>query len=117
MDISVGAEYVIANALIVLSQKGIDRVTFSTLRDLGWSIQQRCNKAGVEAIILTSGMDIKAAVYDFSDYFEYENISEPTILIKKCVPIKDLQERFILCLPKAVKEVIQETTVAYWEAA
>lgn len=59
MDISVGAEYVIASALIALRNHGKDCISFDTLRDLGWNIQQRCNEAGVDAIILTSGTDIK----------------------------------------------------------
>lgn len=117
MDISVGAEYVIASALITLAQNGVDRISFSTLSDLGWNIQQRCNETGVEAIILTSGTNIKAAVYDFSDYFEYENVTEPMIRIKKSVPIEDLQTRFMLCLPKSVNEIIRNETISYLKAA
>lgn len=117
MDISVGAEYVIASALITLGRHGVDHISFSQLGDLGWSIQQRCNEMGVEAIILTSGTNIKAAVYDFSDYFEYENIDEPMIRIKKSVPVKDLQARFMCCLPKSVNDVIQSETASYLNVA
>lgn len=38
MDISVGAEYVIASALIAFSRVGIDHISFDTLSELGWII-------------------------------------------------------------------------------
>lgn len=113
MDILVGAEYVIASALITLAQNGADCISFSMLRDLGWNIQQRCNAMGVEAIILTSGIDIKATVYDFPDYFEYENIDEPVIRVKKSAPIEGLKARFMLRLPKNVNDIIRAETSSY----
>lgn len=58
MDIFVGAEYVIANALIFLSRQGRGYVSFDQIRSLGWNVQERCNEAGVEAIILTSGIGV-----------------------------------------------------------
>lgn len=64
-----GAEYVIASALIPQGKKGANERPFDQLRNIGWKIQQRCNKTGVDAIILTSGPNLKAAVYDFFDYF------------------------------------------------
>lgn len=117
MDISVGAEYVIANALILLSQRGIHEVSFDHLRNIGWKIQQRCNETGVDAIILTSGLNLKAAVYDFSDYFEYVNEKGPMIRIKKSVPIGTLKKRFIYCLPSDVAKVIKKETSSYFKAA
>lgn len=39
MNTFVGAEYVIANSLIALKKKGIDYITFSKLREIGFEIQ------------------------------------------------------------------------------
>lgn len=117
MDISVGAEYVIANALIFLSQRGEDRISFDQIRSLGWNIQERCNEKGVDAIILTSGMDVQAAVYDFSDYFEYVNDDKPMICVKKNVPIDNLKDRFVYYLPKHVAEVIENETSMFLKQA
>lgn len=113
MDVSVGAEYVIANALVFLSQLGIDRISFDQIRSLGWNIQERCNEAGVDAIILTSGIDVQAAVYDFSDYFEYINDGRPMISVRKNVPIQNLENRFVYYLPKRVADVIKTATSAF----
>lgn len=117
MDISVGAEYVIANALIFLSQSGEDRISFDRIRSLGWSIQERCNEEGVDAIILTSGLDLQVAVYDFSDYFEYVNDEKPMIGVKKNVPIENLKSRFMYYLPKKVAKVITDETSTFFEKA
>lgn len=117
MDISVGAEYVIANALILQGKKGVNEVPPDQLRNIGWKIQQQCNKTGVDAIILTSGLNLKAAVYGFSDYFEYVNTGEPMIRIKKSVPIATLKKRFIYYLPPDVAEAIKEGTVSYFKAS
>jgi len=117
MDIFVGAEVVIAKVLIALSRRGEDRVSFRQLGNIGWNIQQRCNANGVDAIILTSGKELKAAVYDFSDYFEYENIEEPMIRIKKSVPITDLEKRFVFCIPSDVEKVIDQETDSFLKTA
>ena len=113
MNIFVGAEYVIANALIELSKKGQAYITFDRLRNLGWEIQQLCNQEGINAIIMTSGSRIKDAIYDFSDYFEYiaaaEECTEPRIRVKKDCPITDLEDRFIYCLPFNIVKVIQSS--------
>lgn len=113
MDVSVGAEYVIANALIFLSRLGEDRISFDQIRSLGWNIQERCNEEGVDAIILTSGIDVQAAVYDFSDYFEYINDGKPMICVKKNVPIQSLKNRFVYYLPKSVETIITEVATAF----
>ena len=75
MNTFVGAEYVIANSLIALKKKGIDYITFSKLREIGFEIQNLCNTNGVDAIILTFGDSISSAIYDFSDYFQYREVN------------------------------------------
>lgn len=117
MDISVGAEYVIANALIFLGQQNGGCVSFDLIRSLGWNIQERCNEAGVDAIILTSGLDVQAAVYDFSDYFEYVNNGTPMISVKKDVPIESLKNRFVYYLPQNVAGLIETVTLTFLKKA
>ena len=110
MDTFVGAEYVIANALIALSKKGHDSITFSKLRTIGVQIQQYCNEQGIDAVILTSGDKISAAIYDFSDYFEYAETEtpfrEPMIRIRKNIPITQLETRFVGYLPLDIIDVL-----------
>lgn len=103
MDTFVGAEYVIANALIALSKKGQDCISYSRLRSIGVKIQQYCNREGIDAVILTSSDKINTAIYDFSDYFEYietdGDTSNPMIRIRKNTPITQLEKRFVGYLP------------------
>ncbi len=110
MDTFVGAEYIIANALIALSKKGHDSITFSKLRTIGVQVQQYCNEQGIDAVILTSGDKISAAIYDFSDYFEYAEaetpLREPMIRIRKNTPIAYLESRFVGYLPLDVIDVL-----------
>lgn len=111
MDAFVGAEYIIANALIVLSKKkGEDRISLSKLRFIGVQVQQYCNENGVDAVIMTSGLNISNAIYDFSDYFEYMEPAspndEPMIRVRKGIPISRLEQRFIGYLPLEVVRVL-----------
>ena len=107
MNTFVGAEYVIANSLIALKKKGIDYITFSILREIGFEIQNLSNTNGVDAIILTFGDSISSAIYDFSDYFQYREVNgEPAILIQKNTTIIDLQKRFVGYLPIDVLSIL-----------
>lgn len=111
MDAFVGAEYIIANALIVLSrERGEDCISLSKLRSIGVQVQRYCNENNVEAVIMTSGLNISNAIYDFSDYFEYiestSSDSEPMIRIRKGTPISRLEQRFIGYLPLQIVWVL-----------
>ena len=75
MNTFVGAEYVMANTLIALKRKGINFITFEKLREIGFKIQTSFNEQGLDAIIMTSGDSISAAIFDFSDYFHYKEIN------------------------------------------
>lgn len=111
MNTFVGAEYVIANALIALKEKQ-DYITFEKLREIGVKIQQSFNEHGVDAVILTTGDRIKSAIYNFSDYFEYDEIGDdipkPIIRIKKSTTCKDLEQRFMGYLPLDVLRLLQK---------
>ena len=111
MDVFVGAEYIIANALIVLHRrKGREYITFGELRSIGVKVQEYCNENGVEAVILTSGYNISNAIYNFSDYFEYIAPvlpeDEPKIRIRKGTPISSVKQRFMGYLPLEVVWVL-----------
>ena len=107
----VGAEYVIANALIAL--EGIKKdpcISVSKIRSIGVQLQQFCNKNNIGAVIMTSGLHISNAIENFSDYFEYiEPISydfEPAIRIQKGIPVSRLKQRFIGYFPLEVVRVL-----------
>lgn len=103
MNTFVSAEYVIANALIALKRKGSDFVTFDRLREIGVMVQTSFNQQGVDAIVLTAGDSISMAIYNFSDYFLYEEVDGvPAIRIQKDTTIDNLESRFVGYLPVEV---------------
>ncbi len=107
MNTFVGAEYVMANTLIALKRKGINFITFEKLREIGFKIQTSFNEQGLDAIIMTSGDSISAAIFDFSDYFHYKEINgNPAIEIQKDTTITDLENRFVGYLPVNVLGVL-----------
>lgn len=111
LDTFVGAEYVIANALIELSKRGQKYITFRKLREIGIQIQKACNTEGINAVILTSGNNLMTAIYNFSDYFECvmidcETIQEPAIFIKKSASVEDLEDRFVGYLPLHILQLL-----------
>lgn len=110
MNTLIGAEYIIANALIFLKQREKDHISFNLIRNLGWNIQKRCNEECIDVIILTLGIDVQSAVHDFPDYFEYINDGEPFIRIKKNVSIKKLENRFVYYLPTNIASIIRAVT-------
>ena len=102
MNTFVGAEYVMANALIALKRKGTDFITFERLREIGFKIQTSFNEQ-----VLTSGDSISAAIFDFSDYFQYKEMDGvPAIEIHKDITITDLENRFVGYLPVDVLGVL-----------
>lgn len=109
MDIFIGAEYVIANALIALRQQGKHEISFNQLRRIGWKLQKLCNENQINAIIITSGYSIKNAVEDFPDYFVYGMDGEiPVVRIGEDVRIADLEDRFVYCLPAYLWNLISQ---------
>ncbi|MCL2046789.1 MAG: hypothetical protein FWG88_10455 [Oscillospiraceae bacterium] len=115
MDVFVGAEYIIANALIALKAKGIDQIKFSELHDLGIEIQKICNEKAVDAVLLLSGNNVTSAIYSFSDYFTYiDDDIDPSIQLNSSKDIIDLQNRFIGYLPVILLKIIYETAKAFY---
>lgn len=109
MNTFVGAEYVMANTLIALKRKGEESITFERLREIGFQIQTSFNEKGLDAVILTSGDNISAAIFDFSDYFKYDDSDgKPTIFIQKDTTITDLENRFVGYLPVKILGVLLE---------
>ena len=111
MDAYVGAEYMITNALIVLSrEKSQNYISISQIRSVGVQFQQYCNKNGIDAVIMTSGLNISNVINGFSDYFEYIEPAvsgyEPVIRVRKNVSISRLQQRFVGYMPPKVLRAI-----------
>ena len=109
MDVFVGAEYIIANALIALKRKGVDQIKYSSLQSLGIDIQKTCNEQSVDAVLLFSPYNVSAAIYNFSDYFSYdESGKEPIIRLNSKAKIEDLENRFMGYLPMDLLIIISK---------
>ena len=105
-----GAEYIIANSLIALQKKkGRREISLGELSDLGIYIQKMSVEKDIDAIFLTSQDQWEMAIYDFSDYFEY-NRERQSICIKQTKKIVDLANRFMGYLPWEVLSFLVETT-------
>lgn len=106
----VGAEYIIANLLLVMKRKqGRSIVSFSELNDLGIFIQKRSIEKDLNAVFLTSQDQYTLALFDFSDYFDYDEARQ-TICIRQTKQITDLASRFVGYLPWEVLTFLVETT-------
>lgn len=116
MNISIGAEYIIANALIALNNRkdGLGRVSFEKIREIGDGVQQSCNENGIDVIVDSFGKDIVEAVVGFSKYFEFTHpISEgaaPLIKLNNRMNLDSLKQRFINYLPPDINEIIATET-------
>jgi hypothetical protein len=109
MGVFVGAEYLIANALISLRKKGISKIAIPALQSFGIDVQQYCSQKQIDAIFLLSADKVFAAIYNFSDYFSFEKIENVNyISINKDTPVEDLENRFIGYLPVDVVMAILE---------
>ena len=106
----VGAEYIIANSLIALNRKkNRTTISLSELNDLGILMQKRSIEKDLDAVFLVSQDQLASALFDFSDYFDY-NEGEQTICIKKSKQITDLASRFVGYLPWDVLSFLVQTT-------
>ncbi len=110
----VGAEYIIANILIALKKlNNRDTVTLDELSEAGIFIQQQSlYKNEIDAIFLSSSEQVVTALYDFSDYFEYDRETN-SIHIVKTKNIKDLESRFIGYLPFNVLNFLVDITAKF----
>ncbi len=116
----VGAEYLIANMLIAYKRKhNLDSITFEDLNKAGIFVQKLSVKENVDAIFLSSADRLTEAIFDFSDYFSY-NEENQAILIKQTKKIDDLENRFLGYLPftvlsflvSAVDKFVEQSMIA-----
>ena len=95
----VGAEYIIANLLIAMKKKhNRDSISLEELSTDGVYIQRQSLEKDIDAIFLSSTDQLSTAIYDFSDYFQYDP-DQQEIFIVKTKKISDLESRFIGYLP------------------
>ena len=95
----VGAEYIIANLLIEMKKKhNRDSISLEELSTAGVYIQRQSLEKDIDAIFLSSTDQLSTAIYDFSDYFQYDP-DQQEIFIVKTKKISDLESRFIGYLP------------------
>lgn len=78
-----------------------DTVTLDELSEAGIYIQKQSISENINAIFLSSSDQVASAIYDFSDYFEYDR-GINSIRIVKTKKIEDLESRFIGYLPFSV---------------
>lgn len=107
----VGAEYVIACALIGLKKRGIDKIRVDELCDYGIQMQRYSIEAKVEAVFLTAVPYVEEAIYDFSDYFQVNKSDEgdiESISLVKDKEVKDLTSRFVGNIPLDILAVIEK---------
>lgn len=106
----VGAEYIIANVLIAYKKiLNVDSVSLADLIKAGIYIEKSSEEADINAIFLSSRDDLKHAIYDFSDYFEF-NPDKKSIRIKETKKIDDIEDRFIGYLPFPVSSFLVKVT-------
>lgn len=95
----VGAEYIIANLLIAMKKaQKKESISLEELSSAGVYIQKSSIEKDVDAIFLSSTDQLSMAIFDFSDYFEYDENTQK-IYIVKTKKISDLESRFIGYLP------------------
>ncbi len=107
----VGAEYVIACALIELKKKGIEEIQVEALSEYGIRMQSYSVEAKIDAVFLTAFPYVEEAVYDFSDYFSVnrnENGDITSISIVKDKEVKDLTYRFVGSIPLDILAVMEK---------
>ena len=110
MDVFVGAEYIIANALIALGKNGIDQIKLSTLQSFSIELQRLCVENSIDAVFLFSADRVSAAVCNFSEYFTFiDNTEEPAIGLNPTAKTENLEKRFIGYLPIALLKIIINT--------
>lgn len=95
----VGAEYIIANFLIAIKKKqNRESISLKELSSAGVYIQKLSIERNVDAIFLSSSDQLSTAIFDFSDYFEFDSSSQEIRIVKN-KKISDLESRFIGYLP------------------
>lgn len=109
----VGAEYIIANILIALKRLNKkDMVTLDELSEAGVFIQQQSLNEDINAIFLSSSDHMTSAIYDFSDYFDFDKETN-SIQIVKTKDINDLESRFIGYLPFDVLSFLVNISIKF----
>ena len=116
MTTIVGAEYIIANLLILIG-KAYNRnsVSVEEVINAGRYIQKQANENNVDVIFLFSRGQILNAVYSFPEYFEY-NKETNKIILSKFKNVSDLKNRFVAYLPFNVLQFLIKTfDVIIWK--
>lgn len=104
MTMFVGAQYLMAYALIQKIRHGENAVAIANLRDTRWKIQDKLNSTNVDAVVLDN---FEEALYEWRDYFSCVEVNGTNYI--KCarfIGIGDLESRFVGYLPMDVLSVI-----------
>lgn len=113
----VGAEYIIANLLIAMKKtQNRSNISLGELNKLGIYLQKMSVEKDVDAVFLISQDQLTSAIYDFGDYFEY-NETDKTVCVKQTKQIADLASRFVGYLPWDVISFLVKTTNEFAQQA
>lgn len=116
MTTFIGAEYFIASILIEKRKNGVNSVTMEEMGKAGIYVQRLSVRENIDAVFLTSKSQLFNAIYDFSDYFEYETDcfgGIRGIQIKQSKSIDDLENRFMGYLPQKIVNFLSEAINDY----
>lgn len=113
----VGAEYLIASILISKAKKRKkSTVSMQELSKYGICVQRMSIQSDIDAVFLTSKVQFYNAVYDFSDYFQYETDDDDRIIsisVQKESNIHDVESRFMGYLTKEISDLLFAATEKY----
>lgn len=104
--VKIGSEYVIAHALIKAAAEGKDAVPIHQVRDFGNEVQKRCNKDGVDALVIRG--ECAEAISSYPQFFHQVSLNGVDYVQRSC-DIETIKHRFLGYLPPNVLVELQNT--------
>jgi hypothetical protein len=99
MKTFISAEYTMANILIAMhKQKHQNSISIEDLNTVANNINNQALEQNIDAIFLISNDEITHAIFEYTDYFEY-NINTKTVSIAKNKDTAALSSRFMGYMP------------------
>lgn len=116
----VGAEYLIATMLLEKAKDGKREITMDELGKYGIYVQRESVINKLDTVFLVSKPQIITAIYDCSDYFEFEldsNEQITGITINATKGLDDLEFRFMGRLPREILDFLLKKAKEFDEVA
>lgn len=112
----VGAEYLIATMLIEKSKEGKKYITMDELGKYGIYVQRESIVNNLDTVFLVSKPQIFTAMYDCSEYFDFETDANEQIIgitINAAKGMEDLEFRFMGRLPREIFDFLMKKAKEY----